>query len=383
MDNKRVERIKLGLVFFSTNHGWAGGVNYIVNIVNALNTLPDYKKPFVNVYYSPDSPIEEIKIIRYPYIKLFLVKKEPSIILKGFNYLSISLIKKSFIISEKTDFLYPYCKWLTAARKNIYWIPDFQDYYLPEHFSQKELRRRKKFHHSIAQSKKIVVFSSIDAKRDFEKFYPRHSCSIFLLPFATTIPHQSELDKVNVIDKYNIRNKYFLCCNQFWKHKNHKIILEALRLIKDEQITFKVVFTGAQIDSRDSVPSKHFEELRAFVRKNELDNYVQFLGFINRIDQLKLIKDSIAVIQPSLFEGWSTVIEDAKALNKYVVASNLNVHKEQLIDNYSFFDPYSQYQLADILVSLSKSPPINKISLTKKHVETFALRINEMLELNR
>ena len=34
------------------------------------------------------------------------------------------------------------------------------------------------------------------------------------------------------------------------------------------------------------------------------------------MDQLRLMKESLGVIQPSLFEGWSTVIEDAKALNK-------------------------------------------------------------------
>jgi hypothetical protein len=48
--------------------------------------------------------------------------------------------------------------------------------------------------------------------------------------------------------------------------------------------------------------------------------------------QLLILKNAIAVIQPSLFEGWSTVVEDSKASNKLVIASDIEVHKEQLKD---------------------------------------------------
>ena len=66
--------------------------------------------------------------------------------------------------------------------------------------------------------------------------------------------------------------------------------------------------------------------------------YVSFTGFISREDQLGLIQNSLAVIQPSKFEGWSTVVEDAKALNKYLLLSSIPVHREQLKNNGSFFD---------------------------------------------
>ena len=49
------------------------------------------------------------------------------------------------------------------------------------------------------------------------------------------------------------------------------------------------------------------------------------------------IRASAAVIQPSQFEGWSTVIEDARALGKPLIASDFPVHLEQNIPNSSFF----------------------------------------------
>ena len=58
---------------------------------------------------------------------------------------------------------------------------------------------------------------------------------------------------------------------------------------------------------------------------------------IYRRDQLSILKNSIAVIQPSLFEGWNTTIEDAKSLNKFVIVSDIDVHREQLVDRKAFF----------------------------------------------
>jgi hypothetical protein len=73
------------------------------------------------------------------------------------------------------------------------------------------------------------------------------------------------------------------------------------------------------------------------------------------------MKNSIAIIQPSLFEGWSTVVEDAKAMNQYIIASKINVHIEQLKTNVSFFNPNDSNELSNILETVIR----NKILITK------------------
>ncbi len=45
---------------------------------------------------------------------------------------------------------------------------------------------------------------------------------------------------------------------------------------------------------------------------------------------MALLRGAAAVLQPSRFEGWSTIIEDAKSLGKPIVASDIAVHREQL-----------------------------------------------------
>jgi glycosyltransferase involved in cell wall biosynthesis len=61
------------------------------------------------------------------------------------------------------------------------------------------------------------------------------------------------------------------------------------------------------------------------------------------------MKNAQAIIQPSFFEGWSTVVEDAKALNQTIIASDIAVHREQLGDAGNYFDPKSAEALSKLL----------------------------------
>jgi hypothetical protein len=61
------------------------------------------------------------------------------------------------------------------------------------------------------------------------------------------------------------------------------------------------------------------------------------------------MKNSIAIIQPSLFEGWSTVVEDAKALNQWILLSDIPVHREQIQNNVDFFEPKNSSMLAALI----------------------------------
>ena len=78
-----------------------------------------------------------------------------------------------------------------------------------------------------------------------------------------------------------------------------------------------------------------------------LHKETKVLGFISREDQLALMHAAVAVVQPSLFEGWSTVIEDVKSMSVPLVASAISVHQEQLVDYRAklFFAPEDAAEL--------------------------------------
>ena len=58
------------------------------------------------------------------------------------------------------------------------------------------------------------------------------------------------------------------------------------------------------------------------------------------------MRQSISIIQPSLFEGWSTIVEEARSIGKNIILSDLEVHKEQNYSNSIFFKRNSYKDLA-------------------------------------
>ena len=59
---------------------------------------------------------------------------------------------------------------------------------------------------------------------------------------------------------------------------------------------------------------------------------------------------SHSMINPSLYEGWSTTVEEAKSLGVPMLLSDIPVHREQAIGKAQFFDPHSVNDMASKLL---------------------------------
>jgi glycosyltransferase involved in cell wall biosynthesis len=372
-----MQRHTIGLVFFGNYKTWAGGVIYILNIVNALKTLPDAEMPLLYIYHLKDSPIEDVKTINYPHIEFFLIEKLPNMPLKILNYLTIKLFGTSIFFKKLPDVIYPYTNLIPVGKKQIHWIPDFQERYLPQFFTVEDIEARKKNQLKRGAKGNIVVFSSNDAKNDFERFYPDYQSELRLLRFATTLPTTDHLDINTLKDKYGIQGKYFFCPNQFWQHKNHIVLLEALSLLKKENHDFQVVLSGSSDDYRNK---DYFQTLKTYIAEQNIENLLCFVGFIDREAQIKLMEAAEAIIQPSLFEGWSTVVEDAKAINQYLIVSNLKVHQEQLDRNALFFEPNDALTLSKHIYAVLQNPPIKQNFYYHHNITQFAKDIVTVLK---
>ncbi len=224
---------------------------------------------------------------------------------------------------------------------------------------------------------KPIVFSSYTAKKDFEIAFPKSLNKKTVIQFAVTHPKVDFSSIDSIKNKFNISEKYFISPNQFWQHKNHLTLIKAVKLLKESGVKVHVVFTGKEYDYR--CPN-YTTDLKNKVKEFGLENEIHFLGFINRHEQLVLMKYAIAVVQPSLFEGWSTVVEDAKALNQTIIASNIDVHKEQIDDKGYFFDPDNISELANVMQSVLQNDVKLKYDIDYKiNVANFATQINDLI----
>jgi glycosyltransferase involved in cell wall biosynthesis len=354
--------LRIGILF-KYDENWIGGTYYLVNLISALNLLSDSDKPRILIFSNSSDFKFLISQINYPILEHVEIPKSPSnLIFKLFNRITNNVLRKKTIqhlYRGELDAIFPFrnIHFLQniALEKRLYWIPDFQEKHFPEFYSQGHLDKELATNTQIVMESKKLVLSSYNALKDLRQFYPDYKSKPFVVHFATKFPTIKNIDKNQLLSKYNLPEIYFFAPNQFWKHKNHIVVIKAIEELKLRNIEAVVVFSGKEYDSRNP---DYSEQLKTYVRSMNLNAEVRFLGFIDRNEQLQLMKHSIAVIQPSLFEGWSTVIEEAMAFNKVVIASDLDVNKEQLGDQGYYFCRHSFSELAtrisEVLTNLPK-----------------------------
>jgi len=239
---------------------------------------------------------------------------------------------------------------LSGDFKLISWIADFQYLHLPGLFPGLDFDKRGRQIRAIHAHSDAVVLSSQDARRDFSSVVgndrPEHT---YVLPFVSQ-PHASSTTPQTfqaLLDKYRLPARYFLLPNQFWEHKNHRVAFVAVALLKKANIDVTLVCTGWIKDPRrpSSVPVQSL----SLLEQEGLQQNVRLLGSIDYADVIGLMRGTVAVVNPSLFEGWSSSVEEAKSIGKPVIVSDIAVHREQSHPKAHYFVPTDAEQLAALL----------------------------------
>jgi glycosyltransferase involved in cell wall biosynthesis len=224
------------------------------------------------------------------------------------------------------------------------WLTDFQHVHLPEMFSKQELMARDYSYRDAAKRATLVVLSSHDALKDFSGFAPEYAAKGRVMQFVAYIPEDIyRQDPAVILKKYDLPEKFVYLPNQFWKHKNHQVVFEAVSILKKRAIKLFVVCTGNTSDERNPT---FFQDLKKSVRMLGLDDQVAFLGLIPHDDVYHLVRQCVFVVNPSLFEGWSTTVEETKSVGKRILLSNIGVHREQNPPAAVYFDPRNAEDLA-------------------------------------
>ncbi len=349
--------MRIGIIL-TGDYGWAGGVYYSLNIIKLLSRIASEKQLTVVAIVNAATPPEVLADLPKEHVEISYLNQ------KSFLYrLYYKLVGNRFaadINALKLDVLYPLIAYgpehAKLNCKVLYWLYDFQHKFLPELFSQEELNRRDLTFQNIASFAKDIVFSSEDSRSHFDQFYKESRAGRRVYNFVSLLEqHPAQLKQPADMPK-----NYFIVCNQFWPHKNHLAVFKALELLKKQGQNIHIVLTGKYDDVRNKA---YVDELKDFIDHHGLQQHITLTGFISREEQIQLIKHARAIIQPSFFEGWSTVIEDAKALNKFMIVSDIAVNREQIAINAWFFKPSDEEQLAkqilDVLAKQEQPLPLD------------------------
>lgn len=227
------------------------------------------------------------------------------------------------------------------------WIPDFQHIHLPEFFSEKERSGRSANFAHIAAHADGVILSSEDARKDFSTLFPEQAHKARVLSFVAPPPDMHNLpDTAEVLARYGINEPFIHIPNQLWIHKNHKVAIEALGLLRRTHggKCPLIISTGHTEDYRHP---EFFKQVQEMVAQEGVTDRFRFLGVVPYADLVVLMREAVCMLNPSLFEGWSTTVEEAKSMGKRLILSDIPVHIEQNPERGVYFAARDPQDLAD------------------------------------
>lgn len=352
----------LRLAFFDlANLGWTAGLQYYRNLFSALRRLDDDRRPHIAVVVPPST--------RSGRSETYLALADEVIETPvgpgsggGFGRRQVRRVQRRLgggggawrlertLRARRIDAMFASVSEFgpSFGVPLLGWIHDFQHKHYPEFFAAKENQARDRLYERMAAHCSRIVLSSHDARQDYERFFPAHAGKARVLQFVAEVPEGVyEGDPRRMCDEYDLPERFLYLPNQFWVHKNHGLVVDALAVLKTRRPDITVVCTGNPADHRDPL---YFGELLAKISRLGLRERFVVLGWVPHAHTARLLRQSVAALQPSLFEGWSTTVEEAKSIGKTIVLSDILIHREQAPPSALYVDPADPEALADLMV---------------------------------
>lgn len=148
---------------------------------------------------------------------------------------------------------------------------------------------------------------------------------------------------------------YILYTGNLYPHKNIDIILKALPLLPN--LKLKIICAR-------SVFTKRIDNL---IDKYKIHDQVDFLGFVPDLEFPQLYSQALALVHPSLLEGFSLTGLEAMSLHCPVIAAKASCLPEIYQDSVLYFDPYNTTDLVAQINKLKNNPKLRD-QLIKKGI---------------
>jgi glycosyltransferase involved in cell wall biosynthesis len=336
---------------------WAGGYNYQSNLFAALNRyLPGEFTPVVFAGHRDDAA--DLAVLeRIPGVEIVRSAAFDRRISGLATALAIGLDRTAAaeFRASRIDVVFEAARFFgwRLPFPAVAWFPDFQHRQLPQLFSWSERWRRDLGFRIQIASGRAIMLSSESASRDCMRFYPNLTNPASVVRFATEPSPQSlSANSSDVIAQYGLPPKYFYLPNQFWRHKNHGVVVEALRISANRGADIVVAATGGKDDPREP---GYFDSVMRRIEACGLANNFRYLGMIPLPHVYALLRATTALINPSRFEGWSTTVEEAKSFGVPMILSDIAVHREQAGNSARYFGLDDPDTLADQLSAASQN----------------------------
>lgn len=186
-----------------------------------------------------------------------------------------------------------------------------------------------------------IICISENTKKDLLEKYPTLEEKVFVTYLA------SEID-INIAYGLEVvpSRPYYLYVGGRNGYKNFEVLLSAFSKVVTIEPEIVICVAGA--------PFNHLE--KQLISQFNLSENIEYYPYPKDAHLAKLYRCSIALVYPSLYEGFGIPPLEAMSCGTVVVASNSSSIPEVVGDAGLLFDPKSAEDLADILLFLYNHP---------------------------
>jgi glycosyltransferase involved in cell wall biosynthesis len=202
----------------------------------------------------------------------------------------------------------------------------------------------------------LLLADSEVGKEDILNFYGPYGVTpdqVKILPFIpacylATDVSQSERQRIRTL--YRLPERYLFYPAQFWPHKNHARIVQALGLLKQEHgRKIPVVFSGT---CTGEIREHTFREVMSLSSQLGLEKEIHYLGYVPDEDMSGIYAEAAALVMPTFFGPTNIPILEAWAFGCPVLTSDIRGVREQVQDAGILVDPRSAEAIADGIYQL-------------------------------
>ena len=236
-------------------------------------------------------------------------------------------------------------------------VADLQFSYFPEFFPADERARLQREFDKVARDAARIVCLSNYVRETVIQAGALADRTVVIPPALHNRFSNGRADHrcEDVIAKWPlVPHEYLLYPANFWRHKNHAKLIEAVQLFtrRTPDSRLKIVLTGAGGTERDNILEN--------VRTAGLSERVVLAGFVPNDELYALLRCSLALVFPSLFEGFGIPVLEAMAAGTPVLCSNSTSLPEVAGDAALLFDPDDPEAIADAIARIVDDPQFRR-----------------------
>ncbi|WP_111859190.1 glycosyltransferase family 4 protein [Acinetobacter sp. CFCC 10889] len=255
------------------------------------------------------------------------------------------------------DHNYIYTVWDLCHRD----MPEF-----PEVNYYREFELRENLYTLVSKKAVAILTDSKLGKDNLIRRYGVDSERIFNISFAPSI-NAKESNFINIKEKYNIESNYIYYPAQFWAHKNHVYIIDAIVKLKNKGILLAAVFSGSD--------KGNLEYILGYAKKLDVEHLIHYIGFAPNEEIYYLYKQSLALVMPSYFGPTNIPPLEAFVIGTPVIYSDLDGLREQVEGAALLCDLKNSSHLVEHLELL--------INSSEKRIELIELGYKRLEELQK